>query len=503
MKHAEQLMKTAPDSALYILQHIQPLESLSDADRALYGILYFEALDKNNQTLEPDSTINFSVNYFQNTNQEIELATAYYYKARLYKKAQKFDKATLLYLKALDIFEDSEEYYFLGKIYSDMGDICNFQKDYKESLAKYQLSLQYFRKANDSTETSYKFIDIGRVYRFSKDYKKAVHYYKDAITQSRDSFVLGTAFQEMGINYFKAQLFDSAELYLRKSLFYPYIGTSFAIRCSFLGEVYFTTNKFDSAHYYATKALKYPSTFFNQRDSYRILANTEYMRGDFNKMGKYMTKYQDCTDSVRKIEIQTKSTVLENIHETNGAFVKSKHFSFVLAGLILIVLSLSLFILFKLRNRNKNKEKQLKKVEKRLLNKQVLLKESLMLKIEETKLLKLSPNKRSTLIERDFIIREVYTACLNLNDWNLFEKLVNQTFNKLFFVLTSTYSDINRKELTLCALLLLNVPTTDMTIILDCQQGSLYKLKHRLTQKLKLTSTKDLDQLLLQLSSEN
>ena len=503
LKIAERLLETAPDSALIKLQRIQPITSLSDADRALYGILLFQALDKNNQTLQPDSTINFSVNYYLQKNKKRELAISYYYKARLYKKAQKFDNATELYLKALDIFLNEENSFFLGKTYSEIGDICSIQKDYEEALLKYKIALKYFQDLNNTIQVSYKLIDIGRVNRFLKKNDKALESYRKAIYQTKDSFLYGSAFQEIGLNYSELKEYDSAKFYLKESLKFPYKGTSYAIRCCYLGDVYFKVNQFDSASYYACLALKYPATYFNQRDCYRILANTEYMRGDFKKMGQYMTKYQECTDSVRKIEIQTKSSILENIHETNGAFVKSKYFLVILSGIILLIILLGIYIFIQLGKRNRNKVQQLEKVEKKLINKQLFLKESLIKKIEDNKLAKTTTYKKATLNEREIIDKEIYIFCLHLDDWNSFEKLMNQTFNNLFAVLKEKCSDINRKELILCSLLLLEVPTSDMTIILDCQQGSLYKLKQRLAQKLKLSGTKELEQLLLNLSSEN
>jgi tetratricopeptide (TPR) repeat protein len=503
LKHAKQLLDTAPDSALIILQHFQPLESLTDADRALYGILLFQALDKNNLTLQPDSTINFSANYYLQKNKKRELAISYYYKARLYKTAQRFDDATLLFLKALDIFQNSDEYYYLGKIYSDMGDICSFQKDYKESLYKYQLSNSYFQKANNTIEACYKLIDIGRIHRFLKEPKKAFEYYNKALTQTKDSFVCGAAYQEIGVNFFNEKKFKLSNFYLKKSLEYPYRGTSYSIRCYVLGDVYYELNKYDSAVYFSQLAFKYPTTFIIQRECYRILANTEYNQGDFNNARIYMGKYQDCTDSVRKIEIQTKSTVLEDFHETNDAYVKSKYFLLALSSIILLITLMSLFIFNQLRKRNRNKEQLLETIEKKLMNKQALLKESLIKKIEEKKLSKTPAYKKATLSERELIDKEVYTVCLYLNEWTSFEKLMNETFNNLFVVLKEKCSDINRKELIMCSLYLLDIPTNDMIIILDCQQGSLYTLKHRLSQKFKLSGAKELEQLLLNLSSEN
>jgi len=503
MKLAEKIMETNPDSALHILQKIHPNQALTDADRALYGLLLFQALEKSNKPLKPDSVISFSLQYYQSVNNKPRLATSYFYKARLYKVAQRFDDATLLYLKALDLIQNSKDYYLLGKIYSDMGDICSIQIDYTEALKKYQEAMNYYKKAGDTVEASYKVIDIGRMYRFLKDYKKAHFFYTKALNQTSDSLLQGSAYQEIGINYYKAQINDSAQHFLKKSLQYPFKGTNYAIRCYILAELFFDKQLYDSAFQYATLALKYPSTFYNQRDCYRILSNTVYSKGDFKKVAYYMSKYQDCTDSVRKIETQTKTSVLEDLHQTNGAFSKSKQYVIIFACIIPILIVLSLFIVYRLRKRNKKKEQELEQAEEKLTEKQTLLKDSLIQKIEESKVLQTSSLSKISIAQREKIYKEIYMVCLHLNDWETFKKLMNQTFNNLIKSLESKYSDLNQKELIWSCLFLLEVPTNDITLILDCQLGSLYKLKQRVAQKMNLSSTRELEQILHELSEDN
>lgn len=500
IKTAQKIMETNPDSALHILQHMQPNQTLTDADRALYGILLFQALEKNNKPLKPDSVINFSINYYKNKNDNTHLATCYFYKGRIYKIAQRFDDATILYLKALDISQNNKDYVLLGKIYSDMGDICLIQKDYNESLKKHQKSIECFQQAGDTIEACYKIIDVGRVYRFLKDYKKAQQQYKLALLQSPDSILHGTAYQEIGINYYWAKQYDSAQFFLRKSLKFPYKGTNYAIRCYILADLYFDRNQYDSAFHYANVALKYPSTFFNQRDCYRILANTEYSRGNIKQMAFYMSKYQDCSDSVRKIEIQTKTSILEDLHQTNGAVSKTKQFLFVLGCVIALILILSFFIVFRLRVRNKGKEKQLELAEEEISKKQTLLRDGLIRKIEENKASQASNYKKAAISQRESMDKEIYNTCLHLNDWDSFKILMNQTFNNIITILETTYPDVNHKEMIWCCLFLLDIPTPDISLVLDSQPSSLYKLKQRLAQKMNLKSTKELDQLLYNLS---
>ena len=497
IKTAERIMETDPDSALHILQHIHTGNLLmSSSDHALYGLLYFQALNKNNKPLKPDSLISFSLDFYQKSNDKSHLAICYFYKARIYKNAQRYDDATVLYLKALDYSQEKKDYALLGKIYSDLGDICSIQKDFNESLKKYQKAIDCFNIIGDSIEASYRIIAIGRIYHFLKDYKRAQKYYKQALSQTTDSILHGSVYQEIGINYSWAKKYDSAQYFLLKSLKFPYKGTSYAIRCSNLADMFFDINQYDSAFHYATLALKYPSTFFNQRDCYRILANTESSRGNFKQLRYYMLKYQDCTDSVRKIETQTKTTILEDIHQTSQSASKIKQYLLILSWIIPLIILISFLIFYRLRIRNKSKEKLLKAAEVQISQKQNLLVDSLIQQRQDIRTSQAVAYKKATIPQRELMDKELYNTCLHVNDWDIFKRLMNKTFNNIITTLESSYADLTRKDLIWCCLFLLDISNQDMALILDSQPGSLYKLKQRLTLKMNLKSTKELDLLL-------
>lgn len=500
IKTAERIMETTPDSALRILQRVQSTKYLSSSDRALYGVLLFQALDKNTKPLQPDSVLNYSLDYYQRSGDKQHLAVCYLYKARIYKNAQRYDDATVLYLKALDYSQDRKDYTLLGKIYADMGDICSIQKDFKEALIKYQLSVDYFKRAGKPIDASYRILAIGRTYRLAKDYKSAHKYYLQVLAQTKDSILSGVALQEIGINYYFAKRYDSAQYYLRKSIHFPFKGTNYAIRCFTLADLYFDIEQYDSAYRHASIALKYPADFFTQRECYRILANTEYLKGNFKQMAVFMTRFQACSDSVRKVESQTKTTVLEDLHQSSETANKTKKYLTVLGWILPIILLISLYVLYRLRQRNRGKEKQLEAVEVQLevqLNeKQNILVDSLIQKIEEARALQSTLYKKATVPQREQMDKELYNACLHVNDWEVFKRLMNKTFNNIITTLESNYSDITRKELIWCCLSLLDVPTPDMALVLESQPTSLYKMKSRLAQKLNLKSTKELDLLL-------
>jgi hypothetical protein len=221
------------------------------------------------------------------------------------------------------------------------------------------------------------------------------------------------------------------------------------------------------------------------------------MKADFQGMASYMTKYQLSSDSVRMIEVQTKSTVLENLYETTETASKSKHYIIILCIVIPCILVLSLYIYLLLRRKAKGKEILLEKTEEQLIDKQEQLIDSLLNRIKsQRELVFNSQYRQATIIQKEQIERDMYIKVLNLDNWHLFEELINKVFNQLFIFLDSICSDITKKEKIWCCLFLLNTPTPSILIVLEIQVTSLYKLKQRLTQKLNLKSTKELELLI-------
>jgi len=493
LKTAERIMDTHPDLALSILQNLKPENYTSNADLALYDLLLFQALQKNDKTLIPDSLIDFSTNYYLDKNDYPRLASCYYYKAHKLKYAQHYDEATVLYFKAIDILQPKNDLDLLGKIYADLGDICSNQLDYNEALKKYKVSINCFNQIGKTLDSRFVILSIGRTYRFLKEYKTAQRYYKSAFLHVSDSLLCGAIYQEMGINYYSSKQFDSAQFYLRKSLPYPFKGTSFAIRCYKLSDLLFDLGQYDASFKYASIALEHPANFSTQRECYRILVNIEYLQKNIKQMGAYMARFQACTDSIRIIELQTKSTVLEKLHanaqESNG--VKSS--MILVVSILLIVLLLSAFLVVYLFKRNKLKREQLDAFKMQLNSKQEFVSQALTKKIEETRTLQADLRKNASADERERLDRELYRNALHLNNWDDFNREMNHAFNNIIVSLKSNYPTINQKEIIWCCFHLLDIPHSDRMLLLEASSDSLYKLKQRLAQKLNLNTTKDLD----------
>ena len=493
LKTAERIMDTLPDSALNILHNLKPEEYKVNSDRALYGLLLSQALDKNDRKITPESLIDFSINYYLSQNDNPHLAACYYYKGHMFKHAQRYDEATVSYLKAIDCLQSTNGYALSGKIYADMGDICSIQNDYKESLSKYRASLKYLNRDNKKNEANYIILCIGRTNRLLKKNKSARGYYQYLLKQQKDSFLLGLIYQEMGINYYSSKQPDSAEVLLRKSLNFPFKGTNYSIRSYYLADLLFDKAQYDSSFQYASMALKYPANFYIQRECYRILVNVEYLRKDIHQMGKYMTLYQSCGDSIRKIESQTKCSVLEKLHTANTEANGSKKNIILILSLLILVLLLSSFVVVTLFKRNKLKKQQINAFKIQLNSKQKFVSQGLCKKIEDTKAMQAEERKNASVDYKEKLDRELYNNALHLSDWTDFSREMNHAFNNIIVTLKADYPTVNQKETIWCCLHLLDIPHADRMLMLDATSDSLYKLKQRLAQKLDLKSTKELD----------
>jgi len=489
-------METHPDSALHILQKLRPEKYSSNANKALYGILLFEALDKNDMTLQPDSLIDFSINYYLKQEDKPHLAMTYFYKGRKLKYKTEYEKASIEFYKSIDNCNPNSDYLLLGKIYDDLATINFIQKENNEARRKYRMAASLFTKAGKMANILNVYLNIGYTYVVEKKYKIARLYYKKVYSLNPDSLTFGAALSEIGTSYYHNKQYDSALYYYKKTLSYPVKEINKSIRYFTVADVLFNIKQYDSSTVYAFKSLKYPANHYTRRECYRILVNVSYLKGDIKSMNQYMTKYQKYVDSIRIIESQTKASVIEHQHNSKveATTAKQNLTTFILALVITILLSMSIGIYFYYRN--KLRKQEIKDYKQELNNKQVFLNQSISNKIEELKSIQAN-NRRNTLpSDRIKLDKELYNNVLHLDNWDEFSNEMNQAFNNIIDKLQTEYPTLSRKEISWCCLHLLDISNADRILLLKTTTGGLYKLKQRIAQKLNLCSTKELNSFL-------
>ena len=488
MNIADRLMETLPDSSLHILQHLSPRYLTSESNRAFYGLLLVRALDKNRLPLKPDTLLDFSVRYYtMHSNNEL-LAACCLYKARMYKYALHYEMAMTWYLKGLDIALSLKNEVLLGRFQLDMGDIYTIQNDYVPARRKYRMAYACFRKAGFQPQSFYALLNIGRTYAAAKAYNVAKRYYRQLVPLAKDSMQQGALLQEMGLNYYHSGRFDSAIFYLRQVIRYPYLGYNRAVRYKYLADLYLDNHQPDSAFYYATKSFTYNPEIRTQRDGYRIMGNCAFLKKDMKAFDYYMMRYKECSDSIRSIDAQTKSSLLESMYFNKNEVVRTRNKLIRIILLFLMLFLAVVWLLFQHRHLHRVEKDQLVQshLKQRTANRLELIHnhgDTLHHKIEEARSKQSQIRKKASLAEKERMDRTLYDEFLHLNDIDFFYHEMDLLLNNLTSKLQTRYPTLTTKEISWCCLHLLRVPATDIYLLLDYKVGSLIKMKQRLAQK--------------------
>ncbi|MEI8272177.1 MAG: hypothetical protein WCG08_06105 [Paludibacter sp.] len=500
LQKAESLVETKPDSALQILRHLSSNKYKSTENKALYLLLMTEALDRRKLPMLPDSLLDFSMHYYQKYPDPVRLANCYLYEGRKYKYSFQLDKASSSFVQGLELIENSEEYLLSARLNFDLADISLYQKEFDKARQKYSEAYYLYLKAKSIYFANTTLLSIGISYCYEKKYKDAQQYFYRFYLNSNDSLSKGLAIQNLGINYYALKQYDSALFYLRKSLSYPYIQTNMAVRVYYLADLYFDLHQYDSAGYYAKKSFSYKSDIVTRRECYRILVNTSNAKKDVSGLKEAMVAYQNCIDSIRKIDAQPKGSYIETMHHSKREAVKTRKWLGYLSLGIILILILSVLLYLQLHKRKSRELNQSTEKHKELMLKH---REALIQKIKNTKDSQTAIRKKLSFAEKELLDKKIYNDILHLQDTSYFLKLMDANMNNLPGKLKERYEEVSDREIKWCCLTLLEIPVTDILNVLDYKLEALNKMKTRLAAKLQLQSATELSIFLQGILSEN
>ncbi len=234
-------------------------------------------------------------------------------------KLEEFSNVMNYLNKALAIFKETNNQYWIGQAYNRIG--LEYRSQFKESKA-----LEYLEKAlsiaheqNDMVNTSHRFNNIALTYEGMSDFEKAIEYYTKSLeidTRLDDIPMIAKSMNNIGGVYSSKGDYEKAMHYLDKSLeIVKSINNPKELSTSYytLGTAYEAMNKDEKAVAYYLKAIEI-DTSINDDASLSIHS---YMLGNFynNKSNhKLATKY-----FLKALELLTKLGNNQLIAYTNNS----------------------------------------------------------------------------------------------------------------------------------------------------------------------------------------
>ncbi|MFZ4582916.1 MAG: tetratricopeptide repeat protein [Paludibacter sp.] len=496
---AEELAENAPDSAMTILKKYS-YNNLSDKDKALYGLVYMKVLNKLHRDKDAYSYLNFSTRFYEQEHTDhYRLSICYHNIGRKLFYENQYEKAMLYLLKANDLVAETDHNLLKNQIIRDMAGIHYMQGNIGLARKLYYEAYKYFLKVNSKDRIYSVLVGIGRTYCTEKKYNKSLSIYRQITPMATDSFKKGILMQELGLTHYRANHLDSAKYYYKKSISLPYESYTMAFRLQELADIYYDLDKYDSALFYSKKALTYATIISIRRNCYRIIANCSQNLKMPEAVKENMGKYQDCSDSIIKINSQTKAVYLENMFNMEIKATKSQNWIWYSVGALILIILGSVYIYIRKHKKSVQAIEQSRasyNKEKTEMRKDVLFKKraELLANVERIK----SKQKGSERMDKR--VKDTYNELLHVQDTALFFCEMDKSYNNIVTKLQANAPDIKEKEVIWCCLHLLDVPTHDILILLDYETiNSLKRMKGRLALKLGLENATLLNDYLLQL----
>lgn len=366
---AEAIMYRYPDSALHILQGIQPDNPSDNEQYATWALLMTQAQYKN-QIEQSDSLINIAYSYFINQDNAQRKALALYYKGILCHESHHAEDALSFYLEATTEIEKTNDYQLGFLINSEIGLMYLYRK-----LNDY--AMEYFEKAhhnaelsNNQTYIAFSFIYIARAFSQKKQYNKAIEYYEKAIKIGQVNnypTILASAMNETSFLFLKTGENKKALQYAKDCIKIKKTDQ----RIFSLGDTYRYLKMYDSAYFYLNQASLSPN-IHTARSAYQALFYISQEEKDYKKAVEYSNKLWFYQDSIGKtdrnkalIEMQEKYDQQKIINENNLSQIKKDRIiRNVLIALIILSFIIAITNYLYQRKRVSQKQEILEKEEK-------------------------------------------------------------------------------------------------------------------------------------------
>lgn len=174
LAEAEHLMTAYPDSALSILESMDISDIHSNSDRALYGLLMTQALDKNHLNPTDESLITPAVEYYRHDADILRSIKSNYYQGRVYLNKNNNPMALVSFFKAKNMAESYGDVFWAAMACRGISDIYNTSYNSAEELTYARMEYDHMKKSGIQPYLNYALLDLGRALFNHNQYEESL-----------------------------------------------------------------------------------------------------------------------------------------------------------------------------------------------------------------------------------------------------------------------------------------------------------------------------------------
>lgn len=503
IKQATILADSLPRSALIKLETIENPSNLSEENQTLYNTVLLKSTLRLGLPVTSGSVLTQPIEYFQKTNDSINLSKAYYNSAVYYYNLKDY-KAAMKYSEMAKNSLPKTGYELLNSKYSRLIGYTYHQLNNMEMAIKYQKkSLSYAEKDGSIKDILSALSSLSWAYKDKNDIEQSVSTLLKAMNIAKDNGLTETevdllntisSIYESNKNIEKAIEYKQRAVHLNKTRDdIPSLKLN-------LAKLYMKQNQLDSALTYTQSAI-HGNDIYVASMAYSLMGKINRRRGkgieELNNIKNEDLLFNILSDHTNSNILEQKYQDEKLKNENNQLKMEQqRHKIWLLAILFLVSIFAVAFIFIWREHWRRNEKIKLMNKEAMLRQENLLLKQqqeiselkAKELRLRESLFKRLNMFKKVPSLQKDENNNSSPTKIqLNEGDWDELMRGITDAYPTFIEQLTKLAPTLTEDDIRFCCLLKINVDLQDLSDIYCVSKSAITKRKYRLkTDKFKV-----------------
>lgn len=364
---AAKLMRSEPDSSLRIIENIDPDRILGRHARAKYALLYSAALDKNYVDTDDDSLIRIAYRYYDKRicSDSVKFLINYHY-GRIHQNGANYQEAMHYYLTAEKYALAAHKNYYLGLVYTRIGELYSEQMNFNGALEYYRNAYDAWKKLRNPAFMNNATLNIANTYSSLNDNDNAVKYYLQALQAARqqgDNDMVIACLSNLGDIYVSKGDYPKALQAVKEIERIVPDGLSI-YQYRILIKVYYLQHKIDSARYYFNIASELAEDIRDDAQLAYLSFQIELASGNSEEAANSINEYIWLSDSISRMVVSQSAIAAEaKYYKEQTAFESYRlkvrtYFEYIVG---LLIFGVVVFLIYYYRERMKRKQQQIER----------------------------------------------------------------------------------------------------------------------------------------------
>lgn len=516
LSHAANLMRNEPDSSLRIIESIDPDDISRRSTRAKYALLYSQALDKNYEDTDDDSLMRIAYRYYNKRmcSDSLRFLLNYHY-GRIYQNGDDFQEAIRYYLTAEKYALTARKNYFLGLVYTRVGEVYSDQMNYHGMLEYYQKAYNAWKKLHNPVFGNSAILNIANAYLSLDDTDNAVKYYTTAMELAKadgDEDTIAACLSNLGTIYVNEGDYSKA-LQAVKEIERTFPDDLSIQEYTILAKAYYLQHKIDSARYYFNLASELADDVRDEAQLVYLSLQIETAAGNFKDAAASMDKCIRLSDSISRMVVSQSATTAEGKfykEQTAFASYRLKVRSFMEFAFGVLICVVAAFLIYYYRQRIKHKQEQIDRymsavdnirvskdrIIERLADKEGQLKELVLSRFDILDQLGRAFYERdNTKAQQEAIYKQVKTFFTDLSSKSTtrkeLEEIVNTVNDNIIIKLREQLPKIKSSDIDLLIFVYAGFSAQIISVIISDSVSNIYTRKSRLKTRIATSDAPD------------